>query len=70
MSLFGKPSYCVCPKLGQNVSLEQSEGQCRELHNCSGDPCPLESELGQLRFACVLQSLASNVQEDLFGGRK
>jgi hypothetical protein len=62
MSISVNPSYCYCDKAKRSVSLEQTEGECRERHGCSGDdPCPLEGELGQNRFRRALEMLAANI---------
>ena len=44
------PGYHYCAKAERNVSLEQTEGQCRERHNCGDGVCPLEAELTPARF--------------------
>ena len=47
MRISVNPGYHYCPNAKRNVSLEQTEGQCRERHNCADGACPLESEFGQ-----------------------
>lgn len=61
MSISINPAYMQCPRIGRGVSLEQTEGQCRERHNCSDDECPLAEELGQNRFNRALGVLATNI---------
>ena len=65
MSIPVNPGYHYCEKAKRNVSLEQTEGQCRERHNCGDGPCPLESELGQGRFSRALAFLVPNFRHDL-----
>jgi hypothetical protein len=50
------PGYRYCARVECNVSLEQTEGQCRSRHNCSDDACPLEPQFVQAKFpsACAL----------------
>ena len=64
MNIPVNPGYHYCEKAKRNVSLEQTEGQCRERHNCGDGPCPLESELGQSRFSRVLAFLVPNFRHD------
>jgi hypothetical protein len=47
MSISVNPGYHYCPSAKRNVSVEQTEGQCRERHNCADGACPLEAEFGQ-----------------------
>ena len=37
------------------VSLNQTEGHCRDDHHCNDDVCPLEKELGRPRFGRALE---------------
>lgn len=46
MSISVNPGYHYCPNAKRNVSLEQTEGQCRERHSCADGACPLEAEFG------------------------
>ena len=62
MSISVNPSYCHCATRGIAVSLEQTEGQCRERHNCGDDPCPLEQEFGQDRYNRALNLLVPNLR--------
>lgn len=57
MSIPINPGYKYCNNAKRNVSLEQTEGQCRERHNCGEGPCPLVSDLGQGRFSKTLAFL-------------
>jgi hypothetical protein len=50
MSIPINPGYHYCKNIKKNVSLEQTEGQCRERHNCGDGPCPLEFEFKQSHF--------------------
>ena len=46
-----------CPKMSIYVSLDQSEAQCREKHDCGKDgKCPLEGELGRHPLERALRS--------------
>ena len=57
------PGYHYCKNAKRNVSLEQSEGQCRE-HNCADGPCPLESEFREGRFSKALALLMPGFSRD------
>ena len=57
MSISVNPSYCRCSRHNINVSLEQTEGQCREEHNCDDGACPLEGQFGQDNYARALRFL-------------
>ncbi|MBM3519860.1 MAG: hypothetical protein FJX63_03670 [Alphaproteobacteria bacterium] len=36
-------NYVPCPAIGRSVSLDQTEGQCREVNRCKDETrCPLE----------------------------
>ena len=61
MSLFAKPESAHCPKEGRSVTLNQTEGQCRDTHRCGDDPCPLECKFDQDRFAATLDMLAASL---------
>lgn len=38
-------TYCYCTQTKRSISLDQTEGQCRDEHGCHGDQrCPLESQ--------------------------
>lgn len=63
-------TYAYCEKKHRHVSLEQSEGQCRDRNGCTGhDPCPLEGELGQKRFSRTLEMLAASLGSGWMAGR-
>ncbi len=47
MSTSVNPGFHYCPNAERNVSLEQTEGQCRERHNCADGACPLEAEFAE-----------------------
>jgi hypothetical protein len=65
MSLFAKPAAGFCPKENTSVPLNQTEGQCRDAHRCSDDPCPLECQFGQDRFTAALDMLAASIGQGL-----
>ena len=67
MGISINPGYRYCEIAKRNILLEQTEGQCRERHNCGDNPCPLESELGQDRFSRALAFLIPNLRD---GGAK
>ena len=50
MGVTVNPGYHYCAKAERNVSLGQTEWQCRERHNCGDGPCPLEAKLTPARF--------------------
>ena len=50
MSIPINPGYHYCKIAKRNVSLEQTEGQCRERYNSGDGSCPLESEFNQSHF--------------------
>ena len=64
MSIPINPGYQYCKNAKRNVSLEQTEGQCRERHNCGDGPCPLEFELGQSQFSRALVFLMPVLRRD------
>ncbi len=57
------PGYHYCERVKRNVSLEQTEGQCRERQNCSNDACPLESKFIQARFPNAFALLTPYIRE-------
>jgi hypothetical protein len=59
MSISINPAYAHCERQDCYVSLEQTEGQCRDRHKCSDSDCPLEKEFGQQRFSRALSMLAA-----------
>jgi hypothetical protein len=61
MSISVNPAYRCCEKAKRYVSLEQTEGECRERHNCAEDACPLENEFGQNNFRRALEVLSTNI---------
>jgi hypothetical protein len=62
MSISFNSSYIHCSKAGCGVSLEQTEGQCRQKHNCGEDRCPLEGQFGQPTFARALEHILPGFQ--------
>ncbi len=65
MSIAMNSSYAHCSRQARSVSLEQTEGQCRDQHNCSDEACPLEREFGQNRFGHALSLLAASIGQSL-----
>ena len=65
VSIAMNPSYAHCSRQARTVSLEQTEGQCRDQHNCSDEACPLEKEFGQNRFGHALSMLAASIGQSL-----
>ena len=61
MSFFTEKTHAFCPTHSVQVNLDQTEGQCREAHNCSDAACPLEKELGRPRFAKALDLMAASI---------
>jgi hypothetical protein len=64
MSIPINPGFQYCKDAKRNVSLEQTEGQCRERHNCGKGPCPLESEFRQNQFSRILALLMPGFRSD------
>lgn len=60
MSISINPAYAYCKNQDWYVSLEQTEGECRDRHNCGDAACPLEAELGKKQFSRALNMLASS----------
>ena len=54
-------AYARCETRDSFVSLKQTEGQCRDKHNCSDEACPLESKFGQERFGRALSLMAASI---------
>ena len=54
-------AYARCETRDRYVSLEQTEGQCRDKHNCNDDACPLESKFGKERFSKALSLMAASI---------
>jgi hypothetical protein len=65
MSISINPAHAYCERQDRYVSLEQTEGQCRDRHNCSDAACPLEKELGKKQFSRALNMLASSFGQAL-----
>jgi hypothetical protein len=64
MSIPINPGYHYCKNAKRNVSLEQTEGQCRERHNCGDGPCPLESEFKQSHFSRIFALMMPGLRRD------
>lgn len=60
MSISTNPAYAHCERQDCYVSLEQTEGQCRDKHNCDDTACPHQKEFGQNRFGKALELLAAS----------
>jgi hypothetical protein len=43
-------NHAYCPTQSRHVSLDQTEGQCRDRHSCSDAACPLEKEFDRPAF--------------------
>ena len=54
-------SHAHCATHNSWVSLNQTEGQCRDGHNCTDEACPLEKELGRPRFGRALDMMAASI---------
>ncbi len=54
-------AYARCETRDRTVSLDQTEGQCRDKHNCSDEACPLEKKFGHQRFANALNHMAASI---------
>jgi hypothetical protein len=57
MSISLNTPYRRCSRLNINVSLAQTEGQCREAHRCEEGPCPLEGKFGREDYAWAIRLL-------------
>ncbi len=55
--------YRFCEKLGRAVLIEQTEGQCRDQHNCGDFTCPLETSFSQDSIDRSLSLLAPALLE-------
>jgi hypothetical protein len=58
-------AHAHCSTQNRAVSLEQTEGQCRDRHSCSDDACPLASEFQKDRFSRTLNMLAASIGQGL-----
>ena len=54
-------NHAYCPTQSRHVSLDQTEGQCRDRHSCSDAACPLEKEFDRPRFSRALEMMASAI---------
>ncbi len=61
MKFTADTAYAYCETHARHVPLDQTEGQCRERHNCSDAACPLEKELGRPRFGRALELMAASI---------
>ncbi|MCB1378455.1 MAG: hypothetical protein KDK89_08845 [Alphaproteobacteria bacterium] len=61
MSYSSNPAYSLCPSKGKLVSIDQTEGQCRDSHNCGDGACPLEGDFGKDRFHNALAALSAGI---------
>lgn len=65
MSLSASNTHAFCARQDRHVSLDQTEGECREQHRCSDEACPLESKFGADRFARSLELMAASIGQPL-----
>lgn len=70
MSISVNPSFAHCSRKDCFVSTEQTEGKCRERHNCGDEACPLEKEFGQDRFRRALETLSASIGQGFAGALK
>ncbi|MFN4141516.1 hypothetical protein [Aestuariivirga sp.] len=61
MNLSPDKSHAYCTRQSCYVRLDQTEGQCRDDHNCSDAACPLEKEFGRPRFGRALEMMAAGI---------
>lgn len=54
-------NHAYCPTQSRHVSLDHTEGQCRDRHSCSDAACPLEKEFDRPRFSRALEMMASAI---------
>jgi hypothetical protein len=53
-----------CPRMNTYVSLDQTEAECRERHNCEkAGRCPLEEELGHTSLERTIAQLAEEARK-------
>ncbi len=69
MTLSPDKSHAHCPRQDRYVSLEQTEGQCRDRHSCSDEACPLEAEFGRKRFARSIELMAASIGQPFLKAR-
>jgi hypothetical protein len=61
MKLSPDKSHAFCGTHACHVSLDQTEGQCRDQHSCNDEACPLEKEFGRPRFGAALEMMAASI---------
>jgi hypothetical protein len=53
------PRYQYCKRVGKNVCVSRSEGQCRSQYGCTEPNCPLEGAFGLKAFDQRMQAFAT-----------
>ena len=61
MKLSPDASHAFCETHSCHDSLDQTEGQCRDQHNCDDGACPLEKQFGRPRFGAALEMMAASI---------
>lgn len=61
MKLSHDKTHAFCDTHNQYVSLNQTEGHCRDEHHCNDEACPLEKQFGRPRFARALEIMAAGM---------
>ncbi len=61
MKMSPDKTHAYCETHACYVALNQTEGQCRDEHNCNDDVCPLEKQLGRPRFGQALDMMAKGM---------
>jgi len=56
-------THAHCATQNCYVSMNQTEGQCRDQHRCDDESCPLEKEFGRPRFGRALDLMASGITQ-------
>jgi len=54
-------THAFCPTKSRPVSVDQTEGQCRDQHRCGDEACPLEKEFGRPRFSRAIEMMAAGI---------
>jgi hypothetical protein len=53
------PGFRRCERIGANVRIDRTEGECRDAHGCLEGRCPLESEFGNDGVSIRSRALAA-----------
>ncbi|MEZ5774251.1 MAG: hypothetical protein R3D33_05985 [Hyphomicrobiaceae bacterium] len=56
--LFDRKDYKYCKRVDRTVSTLQTEGECREHHNCAEGRCPLETDFDRHAFDNMVRSIS------------